>query len=165
MAAIPVWIAWALIASTAAARFSAPVFGESASDVTTSRAIARHVKKQIEEGGWDRNAAVPTNFLQADKLADYVSVSTPAREFRLSDDEKGLADEFKSLIGEAAKKIAAVAILDQPPKNWRLILVENYPNATGYTDFHSLPDYIQSEIEAESQRRSSSRPALLNTER
>ena len=137
-------------------------------DAHEPRAVARaarYVKKQIEEGGWDRNAAVPTNFLQADKLADYVSVSTPAREFRLSDDEKGLADEFKALIGEAAKKIAAVAILDQPPKNWRLILVENYPNATGYTDFHSLPDYIQSEIEAESQRRSSSRPALLNTER
>ncbi len=122
---------------------------------------ARYVKKQIEEGGWDRNAALPANFLQADKLADYVSVSTPAREFRLTDDERALADNFKSLIGEAAKNITTTIHADHPPKDWREILLELYPNATAYNDFFSLPQNIQAEIRAESLRRS--RPALTHT--
>lgn len=119
---------------------------------------ARYVKRQIEEGGWDRNAAVPTNFLQADKLADYVSVSMPPREFRLTDDEKGLADEFKAMIGEAAKKITSAALVDPPPKNWREVLLETYPNAATYNDFFTLPENIQQEIRTEIAKRS--RPAL-----
>jgi hypothetical protein len=129
-------------------------------DAKSIARAARYVKKQIDEGGWDRNAAVPTNFLQADKLADYVSVSTPTREFKLTDDERTLADEFKSLIGETVKKIAIASVVDAPPKNWRLILTENYPNAASYTDFFALPEYIQTEVRSESERRTTARPAL-----
>jgi len=119
---------------------------------------ARHVKRQVEEGGWDRNAALPSNFLQADKLADYVSVSTPPREFRLSDSEKGLAEEFKALIGEVSQKVAAATPVEPAPKNWREVLLEKYPNAFEYRDFFTLPQHIQQEIRAEIAKRS--RPAL-----
>lgn len=121
---------------------------------------ARYVKRQIEESGWDRNAAVPTNFLAADSLANYVSVSTPPREFRLTDDESAHVAHFRDLIGETVSKVAA-AVPVPPPKNWRPILLENYPNAVDYTDFFALPDHIREEVRKIADERA--QPALPNS--
>jgi hypothetical protein len=118
---------------------------------------AKYVKRQVEEAGWDRNAALPANFLQADKLADYVSVSAPPSKFRLTDDERSLAEDFKALLGETVAKIEALPA-NPPPANWKARLIELYPNAVNYSDFFTLPDYIQAELRAESP----ALPALTN---
>jgi hypothetical protein len=110
-----------------------------------ARAIARaarYVKKQVEEGGWDKNAAVPTRFLQADRLADYVGVSAPAREFVLTEEERDLAAEFRDLIGET---VAAAARGPQAPLDWKRLVLERYPRAR-VTTWEALPPDIKTAL-------------------
>lgn len=101
---------------------------------------ARYVKQKIVRDGWDRNAALPRNFLQPDKLAEYVAISSP-REKRATGEDAELVKTFAELIGEAVRDLTT----PPPPEGWREWLLERYPNAT-ITTWEALPKDVQREV-------------------
>lgn len=104
---------------------------------------ARYVRKQILTSGWDRNAALPRNFLQPDRLAEYVAISTPKRQSTTAEDAE-LVRTFAELIGETLQN----ATNNEGPEGWKQWIKAKYPDAR-ITTWKALPADVREEVKRE----------------